>query len=163
MRLFDGLDRTDYQDLLRALGRECDHAALRDLRIIEIDNGLRLQFRYVTNLAAGFQNFTYDDNALLTLLQDSYTLRGRGTEDLTVQSPLGMHYQQLLRSVGRVLDQDGMRDLRFIEQPDKILLQASTGVLRRGFRSYHLSVIQLQDLVSATLSGTPASFGRALG
>ena len=163
MRLFDGLDRTDYQDLLRALGRECDHAALRDLRIIEIDNGLRLQFRYVANLAAGFQNFTYDDNTLLTLLQDSYTLRGRGTEDLTVQSPLGLHYQQLLRSIGRVLDQESLRDLRFIEQSDRILLQTSTGVLRRGFRSYHLSVIQLHDLVSATLSGTPASFGRALG
>lgn len=161
MRLFDGLDHTDYQDLLRALGRECDHAALRDLRLIEIDNGLRLQFRYVDDLAAGFQDFTYDDNALLTLLQESYTLRGRGTEELTVHSPLGMHYQQLLRAIGRVFDQDGMRDLRFIEQPNKILIQASTGVLRRGFRSYHLSVIQMHDLVSATLSGTPAGFGPA--
>ncbi|HEY8599577.1 MAG TPA: hypothetical protein VIL85_14160 [Thermomicrobiales bacterium] len=162
MRLFDGLDRTDYQDLLRALGRECDHAALHDLRIIETDSGLRLQFRYVADLAAGFQNFTYDDSALLTLLQESYTLRGRGTEDLAIHSSLGMHYQQLLRSVGRVLDQEGLRDLRFIEQRDRILIQTSTGLLRRGYRSYHLSVIQLHDLISATLSGTPASFGPAL-
>ncbi len=162
MRLFDGLDRTDYQDLLRALGRECDYAALRDLRIIETESGLRLQFRYVADLAAGFQNFAYDDDALLTLLQGAYTLRGRGTEDLAIHSPLGIHYQQLLRSIGRVLDQEGLRDLRFIEQPDRVLLQTSTGLLRRGFRSYHLSVRQLHDLVSATLSGTPASFGPAL-
>jgi hypothetical protein len=161
MRLFDGLERTDYQDLLRALGRECDHAALRDLRIIETDTGLRLQFRYVADLAAGFQNFSYDDAALLTLLQGSYTLRGRGTEDLAIHSPLGFHYQQLLRSIGRVLDQEGLRDLRFVEQRDRILLQGSTGVLRRGFRSYHLSTFQLQDLISAALSGTPASFGPA--
>ena len=118
MRLFDGLDRTDYQDILRALGRECDHAALRDLRIIETDGGLRLQFRYVADLAAGFQNFSYDDNTLLTLLQGSYTLRGRGTEDLATHSPLGLHYQQILRSIGRILDQEGLHDLRFIEQRD---------------------------------------------
>lgn len=162
MRLFDGLDRTDYQDLLRALGRECDHAALRDLRIIEIDDGLRLQFRYAADLAGGFQSFTYDDSALLTLLQNMYTLRGRGTENLAIHSPLGIHYQPLLRSIGRVLDQESLRDLRFIEQADGILLQASMGLLRRGFRSYQLSIGQLHDLVSATLSGTPASFGPAL-
>jgi hypothetical protein len=64
------------------LGREYDDATRRDRRIIAIDSGLRLQFRYVADLAAGFQNVTYDDDALLALLEGTYSLRGRGTEDL---------------------------------------------------------------------------------
>ena len=40
-----------------------------------------------------------------------------------------------------------------------MLLQASGGVLRRGFRTYWLTPERLHDLVAAMLSGTPAILG----
>lgn len=159
MRFFDGLDRTDYQDLLRAVGRECDRADLCDLRVIETDTGLHLQFRYFHELAAGFQIFRYDDAALLDLLQGAYALRGTGPEDLPHNANVGLPYQQVLRAVGRFLDQERLRDFRFIEQPEGILLQASGGVLRRGFRTYRLTPERLEDLLAAMRSGTSATLG----
>ncbi len=159
MRFFDGLDHTDYQDLLRAVGSECDRADLRDLRIIETDTGLHLQFRYSREPEAGFQLFRYDDAALLDLLQGAYALRGAGPERLPHNTSIGLPYQQVLRAVGRFLDQEGLRDLRFIEQPEGVLLQASGGVLRRGFRTYRLTQERLHDLVAAMRSGTPAILG----
>lgn len=163
MRFFDGLERTDYQDLLRALGRECDYAALRDLRLIETDTGLTIQFRSIADLTAGFQTFRYDESELLALLQGTYALRGGGTENLTIHSPLGLHYQQMLRAVGRGLDQEGLHDLRFIEQPGGVLLQVSTGHLRRGFRTYRLTKERLHDLIAEMRSGTPAMLGPVTG
>lgn len=156
MRFFDGLDRTDYQDLLRAVGRECDQADLCDLRVIETDTSLHLQFRYLNELDSGFQIFRYADAALLDLLQGAYALRGAGPESQPPKANIGLPYQQVLRAVGRFFDQEGLRDLRFIEQPDGVLLQASGGVLRRGFRTYRLTPGRLHDLVAAMLSGTPA-------
>lgn len=155
MRFFDGLDRTDYQDLLRALGRECDRANLCDLRVIETETSLHLQFRSRHEPATGFQVFRYDDAALLELLQGAYALRGVGPEHLPVRLP----YQQVLRAVGRFLDQEGLRDLRLIEQPEGMLLQASGGVLRRGFRTYRLTPERMEELVTAMRSGTPAILG----
>jgi hypothetical protein len=159
MRFFDGLDRTDYQDLLRAVGRECDQAGLCDLRVIETDTGLHLQFRYAEELDAGFQIFRYSDAALLDLLHGAYALRGSGTDKPPHNTIISLPYQQSLRAVGRFLDQEGLRDFRFIEQPEGVLLQASDGVLRRGFRTYRLSPERLHDLVAAMLSGTPAILG----
>jgi len=43
MRLFDTLAHTDYQDLLRAFGAECDRAGVCDLRLLETADGLLLQ------------------------------------------------------------------------------------------------------------------------
>jgi hypothetical protein len=162
MRFFDGLDRTDYQDLLRAVGRECDQAGLRDLRVIETDTGLHLQFRYTEEVGeadTGFQIFRYTDAALLELLQGAYALRGSGIDEQQPSPSVGLPYQQILRALGRLLDQDGLRDFRFIEQPDGVLIQASSGVLRRGFRTYRLASTRLHELVAAMLSGTPASLG----
>ena len=43
MCLFDGLKRTDYQDVLRALGKLCDRQGWRNLRLVEQEDGLLVQ------------------------------------------------------------------------------------------------------------------------
>jgi len=43
VRLFEGLVKTDYQDVLRAVGRYVDQQGFRDVRIIETEDGLILQ------------------------------------------------------------------------------------------------------------------------
>ncbi len=43
MKLFDGISRTDYQDLFRAIGLMLDQRNLRDVRILEHADGLVIQ------------------------------------------------------------------------------------------------------------------------
>ena len=74
MRLFSSLDRTDYQDVLRAVGRLCDANDWRNLRIVECDEGLILQY---TAGAADreFVTYLFSDEDLQAMLRESYTLR----------------------------------------------------------------------------------------
>lgn len=78
MKLFTGLDTTDYQDILRALGYLCDAEGWRNLRIFEHEDGLIVQYtvgptshRFVTQLMS--------DDELRDLLRDAYTRRQRST------------------------------------------------------------------------------------
>lgn len=150
MRLFDTLAHTDYQDLPRAFGAECDRAGVCDLRLLETADGLLLQYRIAGEMTAGFQLVQYDDEALLTLLQDAYARRGLRVEEPTTFPSLGLTYQQALRAVGRALDQSELRHLRLIEQPKALLLQVATSALWRGFRTYRLDAARLHKLVEAT-------------
>ena len=162
MRLFDGLARTDYQDLFRAFGAECDRVGVRDLRLIETADGLLAHYRVAGQLTGGFQIAHYDDDTLLTLLKEAYTRRGLGVERQAVPPPLGPGYQQILRAVGRALDQGALRYPRLIEQPDGLILQVNGGILRRGFRSYRITVDQLYALIEVAASDGIADLGTPL-
>ncbi len=164
MRLFDGLGRTDYQDLLRALGYELDAEGACDLRLIEREDGLMVQLRYLADLPAGFEAYHLSDDDLRALLQSAYARRGSGRLPARDGDYQGIHYQELLRAIGRVLDAEGLRDLRLIEQPAAVVLQVTRGGrLMRGFQTYRLTVERLQLLLHAT-SGPQATstFGTAL-
>ena len=74
MKLFAGLDRTDYQDILRALGRICDERGWRNLRMIEYDDGLVVQYTE----GPGSQRFSmtfFGDDELREILRDAYARR----------------------------------------------------------------------------------------
>lgn len=163
MRFFDGLTRTDYQDLLRACGAECDRTGVRDLRLVEAVDSLLLQCRVTGQLASGFQIAYFDDDALRELLHDTYARRGLPRVEPPSAPPFGLSYQQILRAVGRALDQAELRSLRLIEQPDAILVQASGTVLRRGFQTFRLDTERLYTIVEATAAGGVASLGPPLG
>ena len=63
-----------------------------------------------------------------------------------------------------MLDAEGLRDLRLIEQPAALVVQVTRGGrLMRGFQTYRLTVERLQALLHAT-SGPRATstFGSAL-
>jgi len=162
MHLFDGLAHTDYQDLFRALGAECDRTGIRDLRLIETDDGLLVQYRIMDQLTSGFQLTHYDDDTLLTLLQEAYTRRGRGAESSATAAMLGPSYQQILRAVGRALDQGALRYPRLIEQPDGVIIQVNSGPLRCGFQSYHVTTDRLYALIEATAGDGTVDLGPAL-
>lgn len=74
MRLFNGLEQTDYQDTFRAVGRLCDANGWRNLRIIECDEGLILQYTVGTN-TRDFATYLLSDEDLQAILRESYTHR----------------------------------------------------------------------------------------
>src|SRR6478735_6922084 len=71
MRLFKGQERTDYQDILRAIGYLCDNNGWHNLRIVECEEGLILQY---VESADGreFMTYLFTEEDLETMLQQAY-------------------------------------------------------------------------------------------
>jgi len=86
MRLFAGLERTDYQDILRALGYLCDAHGWRNLRVIEYEDGLIVGHTEGPNRATFVVHF-FTDADLQELLREAYTRRGE-TDKLTALRPM---------------------------------------------------------------------------
>lgn len=78
MKLFAGLSKTDYQDLLRAVGALLDEQRLQDIRLWEHEDGLIVQGRPRDKAQGGtFQTFILTDEDVHALLQDAYKRRNR--------------------------------------------------------------------------------------
>ncbi len=78
-KLFQGMLKTDYQDVLRTIGHYIDEQGFTDIRLIETEDGLILQGKTSTGGARGDKKaVTY----LLTvqdvrdLMREAYTRRG---------------------------------------------------------------------------------------
>lgn len=83
MRLFAGLESSDYQDILRAVGALLDEQRCRDIRIWEHEDGVIVQARLIEEGdAALYQTYLLTDEDIRFLLSKAY--RRRGT------SPLGL-------------------------------------------------------------------------
>ena len=139
MKLFAGLERTDYQDVLRAVGRYLDGQRVSDLRLFERDDGVIAHGRDLALPAGHFRTFRLLDSDLLALLHTVYGLRGAG-----YQRPGGivggqLSYQDRLRAVGRLLDDEGWREFRLIESLEGFVLQGHRG-------SYSTRTIYTQQL-----------------
>ena len=77
MKIFDGVSRTDYQDLLRMIGLMLDERELRDVRIWEHADGLMLQG--CPPGKATFETIMLTDADLHEMLRASYKRRGKVT------------------------------------------------------------------------------------
>ena len=163
MSLFVGLEHTDYQDFLRAVGHLADASGWRDLRLVEHKRGLTIQARDAADLARGFRlhEFTTDD--CLALLRRAYERRGTGRLAL---SPAAGHgaptvprfppleeagYQGVLRAVGRLLDREALRYVRLIERRHSLVVQGSHyGEALRRPATHHLTVADVYALLRDT-------------
>lgn len=86
MRLFDGLQHTDYQDVLRALGYYVDQQGWRNLRLVEQEDGLLLQCTAGVD-SRDFTFYLFTDEDLQALLRQAYTHRARAAAAPTMPSP----------------------------------------------------------------------------
>lgn len=80
MRLFSGLTRTDYQDVLRAIGFFIDEQGYVDVRIIESEDGLVFQGRNPRRQQLGeqaFDTFLITDEEIKEMVRASYRRRGQ--------------------------------------------------------------------------------------
>jgi len=82
MKLFEGLSKTDYQDVLRALGRFVDQNNYIDIRIFETEDGLIFQGRPAMRSGRvrpgpQFDTYLITDEDLRQLWHEAYELRGK--------------------------------------------------------------------------------------
>jgi hypothetical protein len=80
MRLFSGLPKTDYQDVLRVLGRFIDERGYRNVRIIENEEGLLVQVTRPGDgkVSTSYETFLLTDDAIQQLLTRAYGRRESG-------------------------------------------------------------------------------------
>jgi len=81
MRLFEGLAKTDYQDLLRTIGHYIDQSGFTNIRLIETEEGIILQGRISTT--GDIRGEKKTETYLLTmedirdLMREAYGRRGK--------------------------------------------------------------------------------------
>ena len=153
MALFKGLSQTDYQEVLRVIGRLLDAEGLCDLRLVEHEDGMTIQARHAADLRRGFETRRLADEALIALLRDAYARVGTGS----LRAPntvghAGRRYEVVLRAIGRLLDAEGLRNVRLVERADGVTVQVRQAGERRGFETYRLSDADLEALLHDTLT-----------
>jgi hypothetical protein len=80
MKLFRGMHRSDYQDVMRALGAFIDDHGYSDVRIIETEDGLVLQGRVTDRHEIGqssFDTFLITDDDIKVMVRDAFRRRGQ--------------------------------------------------------------------------------------
>ena len=80
MKLFRGMQRSDYQDVLRALGTFIDDHGYSDVRIIETDDGVVLQGRVAERRELGessYDTFLITDEDIKVMVRDAFLRRGQ--------------------------------------------------------------------------------------
>ncbi len=88
MKLFSGLDRTDYQDVLRAVGLFLDEHGYRSIRLMEHEDGIIVQVIPTVNGRAAhhYETFLLREEDIQQLMHDAYRRRGAGPRGGTVTS-----------------------------------------------------------------------------
>jgi hypothetical protein len=77
MKLFAGLEKSDYQDVFRAVGALLDGQHCRDVRLWEHEDGIILQARLVEEGdGAAYQTYLLTDDDIRDLLTNAYRRRG---------------------------------------------------------------------------------------
>lgn len=80
MKLFHGLNRSDYQDVLRTIGLLIDERGYSDIRIIETEEGLVLQGRLETRNQVGesaFDTYLITEEDIRLMQQDASVRRNQ--------------------------------------------------------------------------------------
>ena len=80
MRLFRGMKRSDYQDVLRALGYFIDDHGYTDVRIVETEDGVVLQGRVPDRHdigASSYDTYLITDDDIKIMVRDAFMRRGQ--------------------------------------------------------------------------------------
>ncbi len=163
MSLFVGLDQTDYQDFLRAVGHLADASDWRDLRLVEHQRGLTVQARDAADLPRGFRLHEFTTDECLGLLRRAYQRRGTGRLEKPQAAESGAPavprfqpleeagYQGVLRAVGRLLDRENLRYCRLIERKHSLVVQGCHyGESIQRFATHFLTAADVYALLGDT-------------
>jgi hypothetical protein len=79
-KLFEGMTKTDYQDVLRTIGHYVDEHGFTGIRLIETEDGLILQGKIGTGELRGekkTETYLLTVQDIRDLMREAYTRRGK--------------------------------------------------------------------------------------
>jgi hypothetical protein len=119
MRIYEGSPRQDWEEVLRSVGAHLDERGMRNLVFLESDTGLIVQGTSVSTGAgsawgesmgtAKRETLMLDDDQVGAFMDEALARRGAAPASTM------RHYEEQLRVIGRVLDEQKPRDVLLFE------------------------------------------------
>jgi hypothetical protein len=130
MRIYDGSPRQDWEEVLRAVGAFADREQLKELLLLELDEGFLLQGLALSPQGLDSDSFgslakrTYEllDDQIAQLMDEAEAHRGTADEKIPHAEPTN-YYEQAMRVVGAYVDQEKARDVFLFEQEGSFVLR----------------------------------------
>jgi hypothetical protein len=137
MRIYDGSPRQDWEEVLRAIGAFADREKLKELLLLELDEGFLLQGLGMP--AGGHDSDTFGvlakrtyellDEQVAQLMDEAAAAR-KAAEPQVPRADVVNYFEQALRVIGAWIDSEKARDVFFFEQDGSFvvrMLHASAG------------------------------------
>jgi hypothetical protein len=123
-----GRYRIEYEDTLRAIGHYLDVNLYHNITIVELPEGLLAKgtTSRVAHLSTRktFRTYLFTDDEIGRILEDAYARRGRELASTPATKELKVSNQDLLRLVGRVIDEEAWHDVVITQVPDGVRIKA---------------------------------------
>jgi hypothetical protein len=133
MRIYEGSPRQDWEEVLRAIGAFADREHLKELLLLELEDGFLLQGLTVPDAGAWSESSgqlvkrTYEilDEQAAQLIDEEAAHRGTAA-DPHPHVEITNFYTQSMRVIGAWLDGEHPRDVFFFEQDGSFVLRMLT-------------------------------------
>ena len=130
MRIYDGSPRQDWEEVLRSIGRFADGERLKEILLLELDEGFVLQGLAMQAGGADSDSFgaltkrTYEltEERVAELMEIAAGQRGTAEDDRP-RADLTNYYELSLRILGAYIDSQKARDVFFLEQEGTYVLR----------------------------------------
>ena len=165
MRVYEGGPRQDYEEALRSLGLFLDQRGMREILLVETDDGFVVQGLAPpasdskawteSTVSLEKETLTLVDDDMARLMDEAYNQR-RSTQPAREAIPHGF-YEHALRVLGRYIDEQKPRDIFLLEQDHSFVLRLLMGA-RTGDR--HVLAEFTRDEVEQMIAGGPALRGQ---
>jgi hypothetical protein len=130
MRIYEGSPRQDWEEVLRAIGAFADREQLKELLLLELDEGFLLQGLALPPQGLDADSFgslakrTYEllDDQIAQLMDEAEAHRG-SSHETTPQAEPANYYEQGMRVIGAYVDREKARDVFLFEQDGSFVLR----------------------------------------
>lgn len=158
MRIYEGSPRQDWEEALRGVGAFADRERLKELLLLERDDGFLLQALWLQSGGAESDSYgtlvkrTYDlsDEQIAQLMDDIADRRGSSEHD-TAHPDLLNYYELALRVLGKYIDSERAHDVFLFEQEGAFVLRlfGTTGTHGAGHKLAEFTRDEILAMIEA--------------
>ncbi len=165
MRMYEGAPRQKYEDALRSIGAILDQRGMREITVVELDDGFVVQGLALlpgddgtaSGPGARLEKETVQllDADVAVMMDEAAARRrdGRRSTELRHSNPDTAFYESALRVIGAYIDQQQPRDVFFFEQERQFVLRLLMST-RAGLR-HVLVEFTNEEIAAMTAAATP--------
>ena len=130
MRIYEGSQRQDFEEVFRSIGAFLDQRGMKDILLVEAPDGFIVQGLVMSGASgAGAwseslgtqvkETLTFLDDDIARFMEEAAARRGSGIS----AGSGGGHYETAFRVIGRYMDDQKPRDVFFFEQDGAFVLR----------------------------------------